>query len=159
MVKYLKKIILTQEQVALVDDEDYADLIQFKWHALWAPHTQSYYAARKIRLSNGKETTEYMHRRILGLKPDDPSVDHINHETTDNQKTNMRLANYRGQGANQRNQSKYGVGIWFDVRQKQKSKPFQARAWLNGKKYHIGTFTTAEEAQAARKKWLEKYDK
>ena len=30
----MKEIPLSQGKIALVDDEDYADLSQFKWHAL-----------------------------------------------------------------------------------------------------------------------------
>ena len=40
----MKRVPLTQGQFALVDDEDYDYLMQWKWHVQKRPHT--YYACR-----------------------------------------------------------------------------------------------------------------
>jgi len=164
----LRKITLTQGQFALVDDENYEELMQrhswercrnipVKWHAWLNPHTKSFYAARKVFLSNGKQITEYMHRRILGLNyGDQRNGDHVNHDTLCNYVSNLRIVTHRQNHNNLRKQSKYGVGINLDTRQK--SKPFRAQAQVNGNIRHIGFFTTAEEAQVARKKWLKEHN-
>ncbi len=74
----MKKIPLTQGQVALVDDADYEWLSRWKWCAMWCSSTDSFYAVRHIRLPNGKWTTLRMHRAILGLKRGDSrQVDRI----------------------------------------------------------------------------------
>jgi len=44
----MRLIPLTQGQYALVDDEDYEDISQFKWFALWGPCPRSFYAARNV---------------------------------------------------------------------------------------------------------------
>lgn len=45
----MKEIPLTQGQVAIVSDEDYEDLSQFKWFAYYSTFTRSFYAKRKVR--------------------------------------------------------------------------------------------------------------
>ena len=65
-----RKIPLTQGQFAIVDDADYEDLMRFNWCANKRPNGR-WYAERAVRKPNGKQTIEYMHRRILGLKPGD----------------------------------------------------------------------------------------
>jgi len=149
----MKKIFLTKMQVTMVSDHCYVDLMQFKWYAWWSPGTRSFYAVRHVSLPNGRQATELMHRRILGLKKGDwRKTDHINHLTLDNQDENLQIVTTRGNAENQRNQSKYGAGVQFCSRYKKR--PFRVQVRLNGRRHHIGYFVTAEEAQAARKDWL-----
>lgn len=82
----MRGVKLTQGQVAIVDDTDYEELSQFKWHATWSPRTRSYYAARGVHLPFGKWTKEWMHRRILYDTPDEARAAYleakkINHPT------------------------------------------------------------------------------
>ncbi len=70
----------------LLDDEDYERASQFAWRVVipnykW-PH---YYAARHV----GKHS-EYLHRFILGAEAE--HVDHINGNTLDNRRTNLRVS-------------------------------------------------------------------
>lgn len=53
----MKLISLTQGYSAMVDDEDYKYLREYKWRIDKQANTN--YAARK----NGKQTTYYMHRQ------------------------------------------------------------------------------------------------
>lgn len=164
----MKRIQLSQNQFALVSDEWFDRLMTrhaweknqkpVKWYASLDSYIKSFYAVRKVRLQNGKRINEWMHRRVLCLEYNDKRpTDHLNHNTIDNQPKNLRIVTTRENAENQRNQSKYGVGIHFDSRLK--SRPFQAQAMLNGKLCHIGMFATAKEAQTARKIWLEKHVK
>ena len=134
----MKELHLSQGQVALVDDEDYADLSQFKWSAYWNPHTRSYYAQRGIRLPNGKTTSEKMHRRILGLKRGDRRQgDHRNHATLDNRRSNIRIVTHTENGRNRR-----GKGFSRDTRRKK----YMACIQVNGVTKHLGSFDTAMDA-------------
>lgn len=147
----MRKIPLTQGQFALVDDEDYAELAQFKWYAAWAPKMWGFYAVRKVRLPGGRQRTESMHRRIVGLKYGDRlQVDHRNHDTLDNRRANLRAVTNRENNENRRDPSPYGVGV-----RRRPSGRFQAQAWSNGRLQYLGTYDTAEEAVAARRDWLE----
>ena len=153
----MSKVNLTKGLKSLVDNQNYEDISQFKWCVSWNPKTKSYYARREIYLGGGaknrRRKTELMHRRIMHLeKGDKRQVDHINHNTLDNRKQNLRIVTNRVNQSNRRDQSKYGVGITFDKRCV--SRPFGARVYIDGKCHHLGMFTTARKARTARKKFL-----
>lgn len=107
----LHTIELTQGQTALVDERDWHDLKQFKWHAYWSVNTKSFYAVRTIR-EDGTKSTERMHRRIMRLGIGDRrQVDHQDHDTLDNRRSNLRIVTNRENHENLRNQSPYGVSV------------------------------------------------
>jgi len=57
----MREIPLTQGQVAIVDDEDYEWLSQFKWYAKWCPEIRGYRAAHNIFLPRtGKPGIEHV---------------------------------------------------------------------------------------------------
>ena len=86
----MKEIKLSQfgknkgKYVALVDDEDFEYLNQFKWHALESPKTV--YAVRQIRV-DGKQNKVWMHGAIMSGK----WIDHIDHNGLNNQKYNYKI--------------------------------------------------------------------
>lgn len=90
----MKTINLSQNKIAMVDDEDFEFLNLSKWCA--SRYRNSFRAARH-KTENGKQTTIYMHREILNAQKD-IQVDHRNGDGLDNQKHNLRLA------TNQQNQ-------------------------------------------------------
>lgn len=95
----VKEIPITKEAVALVDEDDYEYLAQFKWHL----HSAGY----AITSIKGKK--KYMHRLILSAKKGE-IVDHANHNTLDNRKENIRICTHRENLRNSRNfggRSKY----------------------------------------------------
>lgn len=94
----MKEIELTQGKVALVDDEDYEWLSQRKWH------TSGNYARRCYHYEyvDGRKKKIYvpMHREIMNAD-DDMVVDHINGNTFDNQKHNLRMCTHKENMTNQ----------------------------------------------------------
>lgn len=83
----MKRISLSRNKFALVDDEDFDQLNRYKWYA--SKGTSTYYARRKT----GK-TSVCMHREILGLGRGDNGkndTDHFNHNGLDNQRHNLRV--------------------------------------------------------------------
>lgn len=84
----MKVISLTQGQFAKVDDADYEWLMQFRWYAIRLSGSSGFYARRNM--AEPRESF-YMHREIVGLlKGDKTQVDHRNHDTLDNQRSNVR---------------------------------------------------------------------
>ena len=137
----MKRIPLTKGQFALVDDDDFDKLSQHKWRAQWNPDIHSYYAVRSIRLPNGKQTAELMHRRILGLERGDRRQgDHINHATLDNRRSNIRSVT---QSENQHNRRAKGY-CWHKAKQK-----YQAKLMIHGVNKFVGLFDTPQEARTA----------
>lgn len=139
----MKKIKLTQGQYALVDDEDYPLLIKNKWFAALGKDKKTFYAARTI---NGKNIG--MHRIILGVENKNVYVDHINHDSLDNRRSNLRTCSYSQNCMNRKlskNNSSGYKGVDFDnLRNK-----YRSRIGVNLKQLHIGFFETAIEAAKA----------
>jgi hypothetical protein len=85
----MKEIKLTQGKVAIVDDEDYEWLSQWKWYANKRGYT--YYALRCPWVDR-KPDPRFMHREILGLKKGDGKiVDHLDRDGLHNWKNNLRI--------------------------------------------------------------------
>jgi len=142
----MKKISLTQGQFALVDDEDYIFINQFKWHAKKQNKQNNYYAIRNV-YKDGKWVKEYMHS-VISKTPKGLVCDHINHDTLDNQKANLRNCTVAENLYNRKSRigskSKY-VGVTFVL-----NKYWQSTIWFKDKRYYLGYFKTEEDAAKAR---------
>lgn len=134
----MKCIELTRGLVAIVDDQDFAELAQYRWHARW-----NGYAARK-KTVNGKQVTVYMHNEIIGKK-EGFECDHRNRNPLDNRRENLRHATV-SQNAQNRKPKANSIGMSGVTAHGSK---FQARARTNGKRVHLGIFSTPEDAKAA----------
>lgn len=125
-------------QAILVDEEDFEDLSQFRWRTVAAG-----YAARHVRVQ-GKDTNEYMHRRLLGLKPGERrEADHINGVKLDNRRSNLRICdraqNNWNTGAQSHNRSGYkGVSLAYGK--------WAAELMVRGKRLRKSGFATPDLA-------------
>lgn len=149
----MKEIMLTQGKVALVDDEDYERLNQFKWYASF--ERGRFYAAKGV-WNEGKHTTIRMHREIMN-NPTGMDIDHINNNGLDNCKENLRIC-YRQQNmqnqrkAQQRNKLRIKGVHW-----REDAKKFRAGIKSNGKQIWLGYFNVLGDADSAYRKAEEKY--
>ena len=130
-------------KVALVDDEDYEWLRQWKWSAGKSP--TSWYARRNG--ASPKRERIYLHRLILAAQPGQ-QVDHINGDGLDNRRCNLRLCtraqNNRNRGKGPTNTSGY-KGVCWD----KKAQRWRAAIWLNGKYKFLGHFDAPKDAALA----------
>lgn len=136
----MKEIKLTQGKVALVDDEDFKALNQFKWYA--HKYRNTFYANRGVGL-NGKQITQSMHGVIMNGK----GIDHHDHNGLNNQKSNLRLCT---QSENCMNRSKMGntSSIYKGVHFHKPNNKWLSSLRINGKHVHLGLFVS--EIDAAR---------
>ena len=140
----MKQIHLTKNKIAIVDDEDFDYLSKWKWC-----YTNKGYAFRSQKRSetgSKKRKGVYLHRQLMG----NPSqqVDHINGDTLDNRKANLRLANHSENMRNrklQKNNTSGFKGVWFN----KKRQKFIATIKINGQSRTIKSANTAEEAAKA----------
>jgi hypothetical protein len=131
------EIPLAGGSVALVDEEDYEELTQWKWGV----HTQGY-ACRKFRSQEpGKKWGRvFMHRLILDAQPGE-EVDHINRNKLDNRRANLRIVPHY---VNTHNRSS-GSGV-----HKPKGRNrWKAIIYINNQRHWLGSFATEAEAQEA----------
>ena len=137
---------LTQGKYAAIDNEDADEIMQHKWYV--KAHPQRPEAAR-IYGPKINRVTIRMHRQIIGLEHGDGmEVDHINHNTLDNRRCNLRVCS---KSQNQRNQlvqsrKKYSKGV---IHRDRTMNPWDARIKVNGKCRHIGCYATEQEAADA----------
>jgi len=129
-----KEIELTRGLVALVDDEDFDELSKFNWHAMKS--RSNFYASRR---ASGKVIR--MHNMIVP-PPDGFLVDHINKNSLDNRRCNLRLATRL---QNVLNSDLKRTSQFIGVSYKERDKKWTARIGL-------GSFESeAEAAEAVRR--------
>lgn len=146
----MKKISLTRNQFAMVDDSDYEWLNQWKWCVLGTPWTNHFYAGRGIRISKGRRGVERMHRVILGLKRGDgKQVDHRDGNSLNNQRANLRICSRTQNAQNMRKRNGNKTSVYKGVCRYRRDSRWQARIKLRGKQKHLGCFTLERDAAQA----------
>ena len=166
--------------VTIVDDEDYERLIGItpKWY-LWTSKSDSVYARTYVRLPGEKRHGSCMHRVIMN-NPDGLDVDHINRNTLDNRKENLRVCTraqncqnkparrdsatgYKGVWENKsplrkRRVLKTGEVKYYEYTRKKRFAAYIAHPTKKNRNQKIGFFATAEEAaRAYDAKAIERY--
>lgn len=98
----MKEIELTQNQVALVDDEDYEKLSQYKWIAFKNGHV--FYVSRSLPRGERKSRTFYMHWEVIGKPAKGLETSHRDGNGLNNQRSNLQNGTKR---QNQQNRTEY----------------------------------------------------
>lgn len=135
-----RMIPLTQGMYAKVDESDFKELSRFVWTA-----GREGYAARAGRGSELKGNIA-MHRQIMQT-PDGMVTDHINGDTLDNRRANLRVCtvaeNNRNQTAWRPNRYK---GVFYIPNGKRK---WGARVGVDGRAKYLGAYASEREAALA----------
>lgn len=142
----MKTILLTQGKYAIVDDEDYEYLRQWKWFYLRGYSVRSVYLGKK---RNGKYTgkTEYMHR-VIAKTPNGKFTDHVNQDKLDNRGTNLRTCN-KAQNSMNRTKQINNTSGHKGVSWNRRLEKWESYIWKSGKKTFLGYFTSLNEAARA----------
>lgn len=138
-----KLINLTKGYQAIVDDDDFCALSKVKWYALVTKH--GVYAVRDVKNKKTPRTTYLMHRVIANC-PDDKVIDHINHNTLDNRRENLRVCSQSENCANTRKKSNGKTSPYKGVFYSKSHKKYRTRIMKNGKIIELGLFSNPEEA-------------
>ena len=148
------EIQLTKGYKTIVDESDYIFVSAFKWYAQTCPNGKVYAARQKtISISPKKQRTQLLTRFLFGLDDSDKRmIDHINHDTLDNRRENLRVCS-RSQNCmnsikkvrNGKSTSKY-KGVYFHENR------WVAYIYNNKKQVRIGIFDKEEDAALAYNK-------
>lgn len=128
----MKEIKLTKNMVAIVDDEDFERVNNYKWCA-----TKN---GSKTYALNNKNIRKYMHHFIFGKKV---LIDHIDGNGLNNCKSNLRESDKSKNAANSKR-----IGVHYN----KLNKNWRSRIMKDNKLYEIGSFKTMEEALLAYRK-------
>lgn len=152
-----RRIPLTQGKYAIVDPEDFELLNKDKWYVQRTK--QMFYALRRAK---GRERTNgqtvWMHRSILP-PPEGMCTDHINNNSLDNRKANLRIATPAQNARNRRKMalktsSKY-KGVSYHAGQRK----WCAAIRVNGQYKYFGLFQNEIDAAKAYDFAARKYHK
>src|SRR5215475_684153 len=138
----LVRIPLTGGFATLINEADWPLVDPYTWRTL---RQGTRYPCAKTWVREGAiRRAIFMHRLILNAPPD-LQVDHKNHDTLDNRRSNLRLVTPGQNQANQRalgGTSRFRGVRWFKNR-------WQAAVMLRGHVHYLGRFVDEEEAARA----------
>lgn len=143
----MKTIPLTRGLVACVDDEDYEVLRKFRWYAHRCPN-QDYFYARCGLPHNGGTKQVLMHRMILALTDPKVGVDHIDRNTLNNCRDNLRLAD-KSQNGHNTGKRRVNTSGYKGVSWHRQSGKWLAQIVADKKWHYLGIYETPEAAHAA----------
>ena len=130
----MKKIKLARGEYTLVDNDDYENLMAFRWYVSCFGYVVRAVGKRKV----------IMHR-VVANTPKGMMTDHINRNKLDNRKENLRICtnseNQYNRLGNKGSASKY-KGVAFS----KKLGKWQAQIWFGGRQRHLGMFEDQKEA-------------
>lgn len=142
------EIALSGGQIALVDDQDAAWVQEHKWCLTGGKKGR--YAGRGVANGKRRRTTVYLHRLILPV-PRGIEIDHINGNTLDNRRCNLRQVTHAQNAQNRwcvNSRSTTGLrGVTFDARRA--SRPYKACVWINGQVKYGGRYASPGDAALA----------
>jgi hypothetical protein len=124
----------------LVDDEDFEKLSAYNW-GISLNGTHKYVIARPQ--TNKIRQQIYMHRMLMDT-PKGMFTDHINGNTFDNRKSNLRICTNSQNSMNRKTHKSKFKGVALN--KKSKSSPWMATVKINGKQHRRYARTEKEAA-------------
>lgn len=146
-------IIMTSSGVSTLVDEEDMDLAQRRWHVIYpgrgVPYVRGY-------VSKNPPKNESLHRvivaRMVGRElTRKDTVDHINCDTLDNRRANLRLVT-RAQNAWNRRRASNNTSGYKGVCFINRTGKWRAYIDYKGRKHNLGEYGTPEEAHEVYKR-------
>ena len=141
-----------KDKFALIDNEDYEYLSQFKWYF---SGRYIYRVEYKHEYENRKRKIIKMHR-LINQTPKNFDTDHRDNNTFNNQKNNLRTCT-RKQNAQNQKLSKNNISGYKGVYWAKANKKWAGRIYINGKRIFLGVFDFPEFAAIAYNLAAKKY--
>ena len=142
----MREIILTDNQIALVDNVDFEHLNQFRWFPV--RRRKVTYAGRSVWSDTKQQPRVVLMHCDLMNPPPKLMVDHQDHNGLNNQRSNLRICSNSENLCN-RPKPCHNTSGYKGVIINHKRNAIYGRIRKNGIEYHLGTFQTVEEAARA----------
>lgn len=156
-----RKIKTTNGKTVLVDAADFKWLSKYNWCSSLNHKKNGNYYVRRSDSNSG--ITILMHREIMKVSSPLLVVDHINHDTLDNQKKNLRVCTKSQNLRNRRGCTRTSFSGLRGVHRNNKKYKKQWRARIRAPfgEIHLGSFANKHEASLAywkaNRKYFEKF--
>lgn len=142
--------------VCLVDTDRLEEVKKKRWFTKFCKSSGNYYV-QAFEKENGVRKILFLHR-ILTNAPKGKVVDHINHNTLDNRKQNLRVCTPSENGQNRKGPSSRSTSGVRNVSWNPKRNKWVVNVTVERKRIHLGGYADLEEArtvaEAGRKKYL-----
>lgn len=137
----------------LLDDDDYEWAKEYYWQAVVNRRNDELYIYRSRLMSDTKGSSKIaMHREIMDraghfdLTEQHKQIDHLNLNTLDNRKSNLRVCNFSGNSTNRRKQngnftSEYKGVCWYKTKGM-----YRSYIRCNGKRQYLGYYDSERYA-------------
>lgn len=136
--------------LVFIDDEDLWLFNGYKWHV-------SVKNKGKVYLQRAARYGEVYFHRIIMACPKGKTVDHINGNSLDNRRENLRICSLRQNLLNKKKRKDGVTTKYIGVHYNKLNKNYRGQLRINNKRIEVGSFDTAVEAAVARDVLAKKY--
>ena len=138
----------------IIDLEDLERVLNFPftWSAKYDPDLDQYYAESTIhKKRNGQRwcTSMKLHKFIMNVK-ENKVVDHINHDTLDNTKGNLRVISHSNNSMNRKSRNSNNKSGYRNVSWSNHDKKWIVQLQVNKKNTVLGRFPQDKLLEAAK---------
>ena len=147
---------IMETKVSLIDLE-FLKSVDVSFFPSWNPRPGKFYVNFHIMNKKGRKSKKALHRLIMG-DPPGMTIDHINHDTLDNRRTNLRIVT---QSQNMQNINpnipKNSVSGYRNVSWHKAMKKWRVRLSINREVIIVGYYDDVHEASRAAEEARERY--
>jgi hypothetical protein len=151
-----KRAKIPIETVISTSDLEKVKSFTGRWFAMWHQQGQRYYVKGHLSV-NGKQKAVLLHRWLFD-NPKGYVIDHVNHDSLKNVRSNLRVVTQGQNNQNKKGASKNSKSGIRGVHWNKQANKWQAQIGLNNKVMYLGLFNDLPAAEwsviEARKKFM-----
>lgn len=136
---------LTRGYCTIIDAADWGKTTASKW---LTSHTNRKGNTDRLYAKSSRRHVPRLHRVLMDT-PQGLVTDHINGDSLDNRRHNLRNCTHAENARNRRKQTTASSPYKGVYPEPSKTSPWRARIWLDDRNTNIGVFKTAEDAARA----------